>query len=445
MQRDIEQDLLRWKQQAHRLPLLLRGARQVGKSYVVEKFGQQHFSNVVTVNFELQPELIPCFDDLNPQHILSQLKLLLREKIDTDNTLLFLDEIQECPNAIRALRYFKEKLPALPVIGAGSLLEFTVNDANFRMPVGRVQSLYLKPLSFKEYLSALGYHELRQFLETVTITAMIANPIHQQLIRLLHEYTILGGMPAVLDNYLKSRDLSLCQDIQTTLLNTYRNDFGKYAKTTDHKYLQRLFEKAPGLVAEHFKYVKVDPDMRARDIKSALEMLQNAGLTYSVYSTAASGIPLISVINEKKFKLLFLDIGLVTRASKLATALLFKEDILLLNRGMLAEQFVGQELLAYSTRFEEAKLYFWCREKHSSMAEVDYVTNIDSDIIPLEVKAGTVTRLKSLKIFMEEKNSRLGVRISQLPLNLEDNILSLPLYMIGELERLVRDFCRQPQ
>src|SRR3990167_2582045 len=164
MDRDIEKDLLYWKQQANHMPILLRGARQVGKSYVVEQFGQDHFENTVIVNFELQPELIPCFETLQPTEILQKLTLSTHQKIIPGKTLLFLDEIQDCPNAIRALRYFKEKMPELHVIGAGSLLEFTLNQADFRMPVGRVQSLYLKPLSFKEFLSALGYQDLREFI-----------------------------------------------------------------------------------------------------------------------------------------------------------------------------------------------------------------------------------------------------------------------------------------
>lgn len=440
MERDIEQNLLRWKQQGNRLPLLLRGARQIGKTYVVEKFGRNHFDQLVTINFELQPEFVRCFDTLEPQEILTKLTLLTRQQIESKKTLLFLDEIQDCPNAIRALRYFKEKLPELHVIGAGSLLEFTLNSADFRMPVGRIQSLYLKPLSFKEYLTGMGYNDLRKFLEEIALTRTpIVEPIHQRLLKLVREYTVLGGMPAVLQAYLTQQDINQCQQIQTVLLNTYRQDFGKYAVQSDYKYLQRLFEKAPGLIAEHFKYVKVDPDMRSRDIKDALEMLRYAGLIYPVYSTTASGVPLVSLVNEKKFKILFLDIGLVMRATRLEAELLLNENILLVNRGVTAEQFVGQELLAYASHFEEANLYFWCREKSSSMAEVDFITHVGPRIIPIEVKAGTISRLKSLKIFMSEKKLDLGIRISQQPLSLHDGILSLPIYMVGELERLVKE------
>jgi predicted AAA+ superfamily ATPase len=449
MDRDIIKHLLYWKQQTDRMPILLRGARQVGKSYVIEKFGHDHFDNLLVVDFELQPELIPCFETLNPFDILQKLSLLTHHKIEPGKTLLFLDEIQDCPNAIRALRYFKEKLPALHVIGAGSLLEFTLNDANFRMPVGRVQSLYLKPLSFNEYLTAVGHGDLREFIEQVDLQKPIADPIHQTLLKHVRIYMSLGGMPSVLKAYISSEvitpgslsrhyDVSQYRMQQAILMNNYRQDFGKYAKHIQIKYLQLLFEKAPGMVGDHFKYAKVDPDVRSLYIKSALELLQQAGLIYNIYSTAASGIPLITLMNEKKFKILFLDVGLVTYSSRIEAELLLK-DMILLNRGAMAEQFVGQELLAYQPYYEEAKLYFWCREKKSSMAEVDFLITVGSNIVPVEVKAGATGQLKSLHLLMNEKQLTLGIRVSQHPLIFDGQILSIPIYMVSQISRLVKD------
>lgn len=436
MHRDIEQELLRWKNQKHPMPILLRGARQVGKTFVVEKFAREHFKYIVSINFELHPEMNQCFKNLEPDEILKSIFLLTGQKIESQTTLLFLDEIQTCPNAILALRYFKEKMPALHVIAAGSLLEFTLNSDDFRMPVGRIQSIYLKPFSFKEFLSASGNQQLREWIEKIDLTSEIPEIIHAKLLKLVRDYIVLGGMPAVLQRYFTDQDYIECQNIQTALLNTYRNDFGKYAKKTDHRYLQALFEKIPGLVCDDFKYSKVDPDMRSRDIKEALNMLKNAGLIYPVYCTSASGVPLISLINEKKFKLLFLDTGLVTRAGKMNVELLLNEDLMLINRGKTAEQFVGQELLSYDSYRDEAAVYFWSREERGSMAELDFVTTVDANIIPIEVKAGVTGRLKSLKMFMEEKKVKLGVHISQQPLSYTENVLSLPLYMIGELSRM---------
>ena len=446
MQRDIEQHLLHWKQKKNRIPLLLRGARQVGKSFIVEKFGRAHFDTLVTVNFEQDPGLARCFNTLHPHEIITALSLSLHKKIEPGKTLLFLDEIQDCPAAIVSLRYFKEQYPELHVIGAGSLLEFVLNQDDFRMPVGRVQSLYLKPLSFKEFLSAMDYSDLREFIEQVNLTKTVPEPVHQTLLKLVRHYMILGGMPAVLQAYLstirlenntQAYDLAEAELQQTILLSTYRQDFSKYSKHTQIQYVQQTFEKAPGLVGNHVKYANVDPNARSQNIKLALELLQYAGLIYPIYSTTASGLPLITLMNEKKFKLLFLDVGLMTRASRLAAELWLDNNLLLVNRGNIAEQFVGQELLAYGTNIEAPQLYFWCREKKSSQAEVDFITSVDSKIIPIEVKAGSTGQMKSLQLLMSEKNLPLGIRISQLPLGLNGTILSVPLYMVGELSRLV--------
>ncbi|MEI8365628.1 MAG: ATP-binding protein [Parachlamydiaceae bacterium] len=438
MKRDIERELLAWKTSPIKAPLLLRGARQVGKSWVVEKFGRDHYENLVVINFEQRPEAKACFTTLLPEKIISAIELLTNSIIHAGKTLLFLDEIQECPQAIVALRYFKEQMPALHIIGAGSLLEFVLNTEDFSMPVGRVQFLYMRPLSFYEFLSAMGRENLRSHLEMVTVSTPPQEVIHEELLKLVREYVALGGMPAVIDAYLQTKSLYQTQDVQSDILATYRRDFGKYSKKAGHKYLNLLFEKAPGLIAKWFKYSKVDPDVNPREIKVALQQLCQAGLLYQVHHTSASGLPLITTQNEKKFKLLFLDVGLVKRACFLEMSLLFQEDLMLINQGLLSEQFVGQELLAHSDKKDEGHLFFWIREQKSSSAEVDFIVPVGSQVIPIEVKSGTVGKMKSLRIFMEEKKSSIGVRISNAPLALEDRVLSIPFYLIGELSRLVQ-------
>ncbi|MES2198934.1 MAG: DUF4143 domain-containing protein, partial [Chlamydiota bacterium] len=238
--------------------------------------------------------------------------------------------------------------------------------------------------------------------------------------------------------YLQTKSLYQIQDVQSDILVAYRRDFGKYAKKTKHKCLQLLFEKAPGLIGSWFKYAKVDPDMHSRDIKVALEQLSLAGLIYPVFHTSASGLPLSSAQNEKKFKILFLDVGLVKRACGLDTAFLFTEDLTLINQGVLTEQFVGQEFIAYGERKETGNLFFWNREEKRSSAEVDFIISVSGKIIPVKVKSGITGRLKSLKIFIEEKHSDLGVRISASPLEFKDQILSIPFYLISEFSRLAR-------
>lgn len=439
MKRDIEKSLTDWKDSPIRSPLLLRGARQVGKSWVVEKFGRENFEHLVIINFEQRPELRVCFETLIPEKIISTVELLTGSVVFPGKTLLFLDEIQGCPQAIVALRYFKEQMPDLHVIGAGSLLEFVLNEEDLSMPVGRIQSLYLRPLSFYEFLTAIGREKLRNYLSHITLESPLEASVHEELLKLMKEYVVLGGMPAVISAYIKTKSLLQMQDVQSDILFTYRNDFGKYAKKTQHKYLSLLFEKAPGLIGTWFKYKNIDPDVQGRDIKSALQLLCKAGLMFQVLHTSASGIPFITTQNEKKFKVLFLDVGLAKRACLLDTAFLFQEDIMLINQGLLTEQLVGQELLVYLDRKDVGHLFFWIREQKSSSAEVDFVISVGSKIIPIEVKSGTIGRLRSLKIFMEEKKSVIGIRISASPLSLEDKVLSIPFYMIGELSRLINE------
>src|SRR3989338_4198267 len=409
MLRDIEKELILWKAQKEKYPLIIRGARQVGKSYLVETFGKTHFQNNVVVNLEFQPQLKNCFKSLDPSEIINKLQLLLGVQIKEDNTLLFLDEIQECPQAIMALRYFKEKMPKLAVIAAGSLLEFVMRNPDFKMPVGRVQFLYLEPMSFSEYLDATGNQNLKKFLTYVKLTDSIDDVIHKKLLELLRIYIIVGGMPAVLNEYLSSKDLMNCQRMQTALLQTYRSDFGKYAKISQPKYLQKVFDTAPRMVGQRIKYSNIDPDTRSRDLKNALSLLTLAGIVMPIYLTKASGLPLGAQINEQKFKLNFLDVGLMQNSCGLQGRLSIEEDFMQINAGSVAEQFVGQELAAYSDKHQQVSLYFWARDKKGSMAEVDYVINIGSDIFPVEVKSGKEGKLNPTFAIRTKKRLFLGM------------------------------------
>lgn len=436
MKRDIEKQLLIWKNQKERYPLIIRGARQVGKSYLVETFAKDNFHDIVVVNFEFQPQLKECFKPLDPLEIINKLQLVLGVKIDKQNTLLFLDEIQECPEAIVSLRYFKEKLPDFPVIGAGSLFEFAIRSADFKMPVGRIHFLYLEPLSFSEFLDASGNQQLRQYISNLTLSEEIEDVVHQKLLDLLRLYLILGGMPAVLKDYIANKDLMNCQNLQTSLLQTYRSDFGKYSKFSQHKYLQKVFDTAPRLIGQRIKYTAIDTEAKSRDLKNALDLLILAGIIKPVYLSYASGLPLGSQINEHKFKLNFLDVGLMQNMCGLQGRISVEKDFLQINSGSVTEQFVGQELRAYSNKHQQSQLFFWARDKKNSSAEVDYIINIGTEILPIEVKAGRTGTLKSLKLFLEEKKTKFGIRISQEKLSYHDRIFSLPLYMIEQLPRI---------
>ena len=438
MFRLVENDLLEWKNQPSRKPLLIRGARQVGKSFTVVKFGQAQFKRLININFELDPKFIACFESLDPEKIVRAIELIIQSDIIPGETLLFLDEIQECPQAILALRYFKEKMPQLHVIGAGSFLEFVIHDENYQQPVGRVESLYMKPCSFTEFLIANEQDRLVQHLADASLKTGIEPAVHQLLLEKCREYFILGGMPEAIDYFQTTNKFFGCEKIHASILEYYRRDLAKYASKLNTRVMEKIFTKVPGMVSQQIKYSDIDPNIQARDQKPALEAMQQASIIHTVYSTSASGLPLNIGVNEKKYKLLFLDVGLVMHETKLDSDILLQEDLMLLNRGQIVEQFVGQELLAYGKSYEQQQLFYWHREKPSSQAEIDYVINVGPEIFPIEVKSGKSGRLKSLHLFMQEKKCKIGIQISQQPLGFKNSILSVPLYMIREIPRLLR-------
>lgn len=437
MQRQILQTLIDWSENSTRIPLLLRGARQIGKTFIVRQLAAEKFRYFVEINFEYAPLYRECFTSLNPQDIVQSIAAISRKNIIAGETLLFLDEIQDCPRAIMALRYFKENMPDLHVIGAGSLLEFTIQDENFRMPVGRVQYLYMRPMSFIEFLNASKYKDLTEHLKNATPENNLPSALHQQLLALVRSYMLVGGMPNAVQNYIEKNDYISAQYQHAILLNTYRSDFGKYSKKSSLPYLQKVFDKAPALLSRSIKYTHIDATMKSRELKQAIENLTLASILQIVYATSATGLPLHALINEKKFKWLFLDIGLVSQNTQVSMHELLNTDITLAHAGSLAEQLVGQELLVYQDGYLEPQLHYWCRDMVGSEAEVDYVIARYGHIIPIEVKAGTTGSLKSLHLFLKEKNSLLGIRISEAPLSYNAPILSVPFYLISELPRLI--------
>ena len=337
-----------------------------------------------------------------------------------------------------ALRYFKEKLPGLHVIGAGSLLEFVLKKEELRMPVGRVHYRYLKPMTLQEFIKAQKADPLLEALQEASIDNPPHPAVHAAGLKAVRDYIAIGGIPEVVRTFLEQKDLQECQNIQTSLLKTYRDDFGKYARSKLFTHIHSIFPRIPGLVAQWFKYNKAAPGLDPRTIRSSLELLSDAGLITPIHATEAVGVPLATHVNPKKFKLLFIDVGLLNRAGRLDLESLLNDDLMLINRGIVVEQFAGQELLSLTDSQEPGNLYFWVREKTGSSAELDYVINIGGEIIPIEVKSGATGRLRSLRIFMEERRRPIGVQISTAPLHFQNGILSLPLYLISELPRILK-------
>lgn len=441
VKRSIRNQLEVWKDSPVRASLIVRGARQVGKSWVITEFGKENFESIVVADFEKLPVLENCFHTLAPKQMIERLEFYLKKSITPGKTLLFLDEIQRCPRALTALRYFKEELPELHVVSAGSLLEFIINDEQFSFPVGRVEFLYMRPMSFIEFLEALGLHETVQLIRSISLHNQIDEHTHENLLELVRRYFWVGGMPEVVKTYVEAQTYPNCKKVLDRQIAAFQQDFGKYAKNATPAHLKTLFQKIPELVGHHFKYSKIDPHASnpARDYKVALKQLELAGLVYPVHDTQANGIPLQSEANDKKFKPLLLDIGLLQRALDVDERSFDTKSLLDFYQGALAEQFVGQELLAYSDPHNNQKLYFWENTKTGSSAEIDFVVNIQQKIVPIEVKAGLAGRLRSIKRFMEKKSLPIGVKVSEEPLGLDRTILNVPFYLLSELPNLVTE------
>jgi uncharacterized protein len=440
IKRDIEKNLKEWKEDNSRKPLLIRGARQVGKSHTIMEFGKYEFETLITINFEQYPEYKACFKTLVPQDIINSIAMLAKRDVVPGKTLLFLDEIQECPQAITALRYFYEQMPLLHVIGAGSLMEFTLRKEGLKMPVGRIQNLFMKPLSFYEFLDAMGEEKIREYMETYTWSETVNEAIHNRLMELVKKYSIVGGMPSVVVEYVTEGSLIRCDQVQSSIIQTYREDFGKYAGKAKHKYLDRVFYAVPKMVGKKFKYSQVDDAMQSRDLKEALESLEKAGVVRRIKSTGGSGLPLEAESKEKHFKTVFMDIGLMQNICGLSSETAMTDDFISVNAGALAEQFVAQELIAYQENYKEPSLYYWAREAKSSNAEVDYLIPCFSSVVPVEVKAGKTGRLRSMHLFLEKYPAKLGVRISQQEYNNTLPIITLPFYGIKGISRLTKPY-----
>jgi predicted AAA+ superfamily ATPase len=431
LKRELFAHLKKWKDSPKHKPILLKGARQVGKSWLAKELGKD-FEQLIEINFEKRPELSSFFEgNLEPHQISKNIGNYFGVKISPGKTLLFLDEIQVCPRAIQSLRYFHEDFPGLHVISAGSLLEFELQ--NLSVPVGRISIIYVYPLSFAEYLSAAGKNNLRVMLMENQFSPL-PEAIHNQLIEQTRNYTLLGGMPEVIAEFLENGEFERCRNLQTELIETYRSDFHKYAKRYQVKYLNRVFDSVPLQLGDKFKYSNVSRDIKSRELGDALELLEMAGLVYKVFHTSSNGIPLKAESDTKRFKVLFFDAGLAQRLLKLDhRPLLLNPDISQVNKGAIAELFTGLEFIAYQDFREKAELYYWHREAKSSNAEVDYVISIGGKILPVEVKSSGSGAMKSLRLFMEAKNSELGVKVSGFNFSLFDKIRTIPFYAIESL------------
>ncbi len=458
MHRHRLQDVQEWLHRPGRKPLVLRGARQVGKSTLVRLFCEaQADRDLLAVNLERHPDLADTFAGNDPGGILDVIEAISNRYV-SESTILFLDEIQAVPAAFTALRYFLEERPELPVVAAGSLMEFMLSDRRFPMPVGRIEYLDLGPMTFTEFLRAVGQGRLAGEIETFEwpagATPTLSAPIHRRLLELLRLYHFIGGMPEAVKAYADSGSLRRVSAVHASIIDTWRDDFPKYAARRDLTRMLRVFNFAARHAGRKVKYSNVSPDDQSVTIRRDIDLLSMARVIARVTHSQCSGLPLQADLKENVFKLIFVDVGLMNAVCGLGWhSIAGQTATQLVNAGAGAEQFIGQHLQFLLAGRPNRELTYWLREGRSSNAEVDYVCEFGGNIVPIEVKAGRTGALKSLHQFAAAKQARFAVRFDagaptlhtveadvrhgQRSGRIRYRLLSLPLYLVEALPRVV--------
>ncbi|MCL2843995.1 MAG: ATP-binding protein [Chitinivibrionia bacterium] len=429
MKRNIYTSLLAWKNSKDRKPLVLYGARQVGKTYILKEFGKNEYKNVLYLNFDTNKELHNYFaNDISPKQIIGSLKALFKQEINAADTLLIFDEIQECQRAKDALKYFNEDAPEYHIAAAGSFLGI----ASGKFPVGQVDRLTLYPLSFFEFLKATNNDILLKSLEN----DKFSNPaMHILATEKLKQYFYVGGMPEAVKTYAKTGDLMLTRQIQENILSNYKEDFFKHIKSNDISKVRMLWDSVPVHLAKEkkkFVYKELKQGGRAAEFENALDWLINTGLVYKVSNTQEAKIPLISYEERENFKIYMHDVGLLGASAKLDIKTFFsaEHDIFREFKGAMAEQFVLQEL-----KPKNYPICFWTNS--TGKAEVDFVIQYEDKILPLEVKSGENTKAKSLGVYMEKYNPQIALRASLSDYAKKGDLIDIPLYSIGQFEEII--------
>jgi predicted AAA+ superfamily ATPase len=433
MERIIFKHLKDWAADPKRKVLLLRGARQVGKTYAARVLGKS-FENFLEINFEEEKPVRDFFSgSLNPTGLIAKLAAYYARPVVPGKTLLFLDEIQSCPEAISSLRFFYERIPELHVIAAGSLLEFALSEIP-SFGVGRISSYFMFPMNFAEFMNAAKDKALHDAALAADFDNPLEQALHQRLADRLKEYFLIGGLPDVVQSYLDRNDLRHTQNILDDLISTIKTDFAKYKKKSPTQRIGEVFESVAAQSGSKFMYSNVPSGSSTAALQDSLNLLVDAGIVHKIHHSSAGGIPLGAQANPRKFKAVLFDTGIHQRIIGLDLAdYLLAKDFKAINRGSIAEVFTALELISYQSLHQKSDLYYWHREAKSSNAEVDYVIQSGKSILPLEVKAGTKGQMQSLRLFMSEKKIKKGIRISMDNFAALDDVDILPLYAIAKL------------
>ncbi len=434
MKRTLYKDLLHWKENKDRKPLLLQGARQVGKTYLIDEFAKCEYSDYIYLNFEQNPDLRTLFlGDLSPQNIINNISLYIGKKINFSDTLIFFDEIQIAPEAITSLKYFYEQAPEHHIISAGSLLGVSVGKES-SFPVGKVNFMTLYPMSFKEYLIAFGEKLLVERLTEIKSIEPLPEVIHEKLLNYLKMYLYLGGMPEVLQNYLDNKDVVLARKIQNDILEAYSRDFSKYTDRSQAIKTSELWNSIPYQLAKEnkkFKYSDVRKNARASLFEQTIEWLKKAGLINAAYNISVPKLPLAGYADRTKFKIYLLDTGLLGAMLGLTSDVIIKGSKLFSEyNGAFIENFIANELKVSGNK----ELFYWTSK---SDAEVDFIVQLENEIYPIEVKSGTNRTLKSLRSYAEKYNPKIICRVSPRNFIRDNEFINIPLYAAFNLKNLI--------
>ena len=445
--RNIKHLFMEWKTRDNRKPLVVRGARQTGKTSAVHELAAEAFDSYVYINLEKADDLSLFSRMYSIQELLQIIQLKFNKKIIPGKTLIFIDEIQASPAAMSQLRYFYEESPALHVIAAGSLLEVKMKTEGFSFPVGRVEYCYLHPVSFDEFLGALHETESLDFINSIKTTTHIPDDIHTILMKRFHEYILVGGMPEAVQRYAAEKSFINVNPVYESIITGFKDDVFKYSREAKAKYLQFIIEHAPKYVGLAVKYENFGGSgFRSREMSEAFDILEKAMIVHRVYPSASRQLPLLHNL-KKSPKLIFLDIGLINYQLGLRTEIINIEDINVVFHGQIGEQVAGQMLLSLSP-LKNARLSYWYREQRGSLSEVDYLMSYNNKLVPVEVKSGKTGRLKSLHLFMEESKSDIAVRIHSGNLSVDSistpkekifTLLSIPFYLVHRIEELLAE------
>ncbi len=432
MYRITMEKLLKWKQSKRRKPLIIEGARQVGKTWLMKEFGRLSYADTIYINFDSNSRMAELFaSDLDTDRLIMGLELYAGHKIDADNSLLIFDEVQEVPRALASLKYFCENAPQYHIVCAGSLLGIALHQGT-SFPVGKVDFLKLYPLSFKEFLMATGNERFAELLDQQDYPMITA--FKQTYIDALKYYYYVGGMPEAVQSFAENKDFNEVRDIQKRILTAYEQDFSKHAPNEIVPRLRMLWNSIPSQLAKEnkkFIYGLVREGARAKDYETALMWLCDCGLVHKVSRVNAANLPLRAYEDLKAFKLFVVDVGLLSCMSGLRQKTLLEgNDLFVEFKGALTEQYVCQQLKT----IDDLNVYYYTNDRGS--CEVDFIVDTGEQIIPVEVKAEINLRAKSLKTYQEKFSPEVSVRTSMSDYKKEDWLINLPLYAIAQIAKI---------